>query len=264
MILSSVIIVLREVLEAALLISLLLALSHFLRIPSRWLLVAIAIGLIGAALYAHYLGPISDWFDGTGQEIVNAVLQIVLAIMLLVCVPLWILRKYFNALTLCMTASITMAIVREGSEIVVYVSGFMSSRELFLPVLLGGAIGLGIGASVGALTYFALSSLEQRPFTIAVLSLSALVAAGFTSQAMNLLIQADWLTATNPVWDSSSWLPEDTVVGQLLYALIGYEATPTLIQVLVYSSVIVGFAVVSAICYRQVRPAPPTISSPAK
>lgn len=259
MILSSVIIVLREVLEAALLISLLLALSRFLRLPTRWLFVASIIGLAGATLYAHYLAPISNWFDGVGQEVVNASLQIVLAIVLLICVPLWILRRHFTALVVCMALAIGTAITREGSEIVLYISGFIGAGELFTPVLLGGIIGLGIGASIGALTYFSLCSAEQRPFMLIVLSLTALVAAGFTSQAINLLTQADWLTSEHPVWDSSNLLSEESVIGQLLYALIGYEATPTFIQVLVYFVVIVGFATVSAICYRQARQSRRTI-----
>ena len=46
------------------------------------------------------------------------------------------------------------------------------------------------------------------------------------AQASALLTQADWLPATAPLWDTSAVVPQGSMLGQLLYALIGYEATP--------------------------------------
>jgi len=57
-----------------------------------------------------------------------------------------------------------------------------------------------------------------------------LIASGMLSQASLLLIQADWLPSQLPLWNSSAFISEKSVVGQLLYAVIGYEATPTPIQ----------------------------------
>ena len=59
------------------------------------------------------------------------------------------------------------------------------------------------------------------------------------SQASLLLIQADWLPYTVELWDSSALLPEYSVTGQLLYALIGYEANPSLLQVCVYIGAVI-------------------------
>ena len=72
MLVNSVIIVLREVIEAALMISVLFALSRRQPVVSRWLLPAIGAGLVGAFAYAHFLEPVSDLFGGTGQELLNA------------------------------------------------------------------------------------------------------------------------------------------------------------------------------------------------
>jgi high-affinity iron transporter len=36
------------------------------------------------------------------------------------------------------------------------------------------------------------------------------------------------------LWDSSAVLPENSVVGQMLYAFIGYEATPSGAQIIAY------------------------------
>jgi high-affinity iron transporter len=61
------------------------------------------------------------------------------------------------------------------------------------------------------------------------------------SQAIVLLNQADWLPFSPIAWDTNNLLSEASVIGQLAYALIGYEATPSLMQVLAYS---IGFIAV--------------------
>ena len=58
-----------------------------------------------------------------------------------------------------------------------------------------------------------------------------------TLQASGLLIQADYLPS-GLAWDSSDWLPEDSVAGQLLYAMLGYEATPAPAQLWAYGGAV--------------------------
>ena len=87
MLLNSVVIVLREALEAALMISILLALSRILDIRVRWVAVAIVLGVLSAALYGASLSAISDLFDGVGQEIANATLQFLVFPLLVYCLP---------------------------------------------------------------------------------------------------------------------------------------------------------------------------------
>jgi high-affinity iron transporter len=54
------------------------------------------------------------------------------------------------------------------------------------------------------------------------------------AQAATLLIQADILPSQAALWDTSGWVREDSLLGQLLYAIAGYEATPTLLQASAY------------------------------
>jgi len=63
-----------------------------------------------------------------------------------------------------------------------------------------------------------------------------LIAAGMALQATALLIQADWITVSGAIWNTSAILPEDSLLGQLLYAFIGYEASPSATEVIVYVS----------------------------
>ena len=60
------------------------------------------------------------------------------------------------------------------------------------------------------------------------------------SSAAKFLIQADLLPAlANPLWDTSSTLPEQSVLGMLLRSLIGYDARPAGMQIVFYISVII-------------------------
>jgi high-affinity iron transporter len=252
MLLSSVILVLREVLEAALLFSLLMVLSRRMGISCRWIFIALPFGLLGAAIYGFNIDLVSVWFDGVGQEVVNAFLQIGIYLLLcLVAALTWRFRRGGTVSAVRMSAlmlvCVALAIVREGSEIMIYLSGFMQVGELLVPVLAGSAIGAGIGVSVGTVFYYSLLYLSGRAAALTGAVLLGLVAAGMASQATQLLIQADWLPAQYPIWDSSWFVSEQSVTGQLLYALIGYETTPTPLQLSVYIGAIVLLGVIAVL-----------------
>jgi high-affinity iron transporter len=234
--LNSVIIILREVLEAALLLSVFLACSRFLQLGSRWAIVALMAGLLGAIAYGYFLEPVSELFEGVGQEVCNASIQY--SIFLLITVAVFFLGREIRnprssraVLLALMAAAVAFAITREGAEILVYISGFWTMSDFFSAVGVGSLIGACIGFSVGVLFYYLLVAQPPRcavPISVALLFL---IAAGMASQATRLLIQADWLSTAGPLWNTSAILPEQSLPGQLLYALIGYEASPAAIEV---------------------------------
>ena len=249
MLLNSVIIVLREVLEAALLLSILLAMTSFLRMGWRWFLIAAALGFFGAVLYGTYLGNISAAFDGVGQELLNAALQLLIFLLLLLIAALFVVNHYRppffqGLLQWLMTLAVTAAILREGSEIYIYLTAFRGAPEVFTTVMAGALLGAGIGFSIGALLYYVLATISHTHRLCVACGLLVLVAASMVLQAAQLLLQADWLPAQTALWDTSAYLTESSVLGQLLYALVGYEATPTAIEVVLYLS---SFAVMLAV-----------------
>jgi high-affinity iron transporter len=240
MLIDSVVIVLREVLEAALLISVLLAATRRLATPGPSLRLAAGLGICGAWLFGAAMRPISGWFDGVGFEVVNSFLQLAIYIAIVTIIGLLGAgagtgaRRAGAALSWAMVAAVSLAIVREGAEILLYFSGFIHRIGATADVLTGAVLGLGVGFSTGALFYYLLIALPP-PWALRVaVGLLVLVGAGMCAQAVKLLIQADWLPAQGPLWDTSRWLPEQSLPGQLLYALIGYEATPTPLQVILY------------------------------
>lgn len=245
MLLNAVIIILREVMEASLIISLFLAFSQRHRINRFWLVSALPVGLISAIIYAMSIVTVSQWFDGVGQEIVNATIHSLIYLMLLLLVVLSFqteMQSYKKVMRCLMFIGVVLASIREGSEIILYIHGFISRPELLKPVLFGGAIGAGIGVSIGVFFYYLLVNISKRAGITLGILLCLLVAGGMVLQATQLLSQADWLPSQYPLWDTSYWVSESSMIGQLLYALVGYEATPTAIQVISY------ITAVSSIC----------------
>lgn len=249
MFLNSVILVLQEMIEAALLISVLLVFTHLFQrswdksfvLRTSWVALSIVIGALGAALYSYYTPQISEMFDYVGQEILNA--SIHLLSLLLVCLLAFLVPNSRFArdvagrarlAAFCMTGIVMLAIVREGSEIIQYVGGIAGQEENFTAVVLGGFIGAGIGVSTGVLLFYGLINLSVNWSFRISLGLLCLIAGNMGSQAVLLLTQADWLPFTPIAWNSSAALPENSIVGHLMYALVGYEATPSILQVCIY------------------------------
>lgn len=246
---NTVILVLQETIEAALLIGVLLVFTHLFSksgygsfsLQTRWVTVSIAIGSIGAVIYSYYTSQISEMFDYAGQEVFNAsihLLSFIFIFLLAFLVPNKRLtqnaQQRIRLAAFCMTGIVVFAIVREGSEIIQYIGGIAGQGENFSRVLLGGSIGAGIGVSTGVILFYSLINLSVNWSFRACLILLCLIAGNMCSQVVLLLTQADWLLFTPIAWDSSSGLPENSIVGQLLFALIGYEATPSILQVVVY------------------------------
>lgn len=243
--LDALIIILREALEASLIISALLAASYFLRVSRRWLVFGSGAGLAGAAVVAYFLDAISGWFGGVGQELLNTALLVLISLSLM-CIGYLAVRHFRQGssarrqtasrglLCIALISASGLAIVREGCEILIYLYSFAGSLETFIPVLIGGGIGFGIGASIGVLIYYLIINLPRKTMMLAILAIMALIGAGMTSQAVQYLEQTGLVSVQPPLWDARGWISETSLPGQLLYALIGYEATPTPLQIGVY------------------------------
>jgi hypothetical protein len=125
MLLTSVIVVLREVLESALLVSVLVALSGTLGISRRWVMWALGLGLAGAVGFSLGFNTISDWFDGVGMEVVSAFMQGIIYL-LLVAFALLVLWNTHSTRTgsllirMIMVLIVALAVAREGVEVLIH------------------------------------------------------------------------------------------------------------------------------------------------
>jgi len=147
-----------------------------------------------------------------------------------------------------------VAVLREGSEVVLFMYGIITAEgSAHLGIFGGGVIGLLLGALVSTLTYFGLLKIPGRYLFAVTSVMIAFLAAGMAAQAVGFLEQAGKLQAFNtPVWNTSGILSDSSLLGKILHALIGYIDQPTGMQVMVY----VGVLALTYVLMRVMAPTP--------
>ncbi|MDP2126953.1 MAG: FTR1 family protein [Pseudohongiella sp.] len=237
---DAVVLVLREVMEAMLVCCVLLASSHALGARHFWLLAVTACALAGALLYAVNLAEVTTLFDGRGQELVNVLLLVVSSVSLFYYmsrIPVMLLTTSIAvpaAVYIAIILAAAGALIRELAEIFVYVFSYGIAAGRTVPVLSGAAIGAGVGVSTGVFLYYGLLWLGKKRCLQVSVVVMGLISAGLLSQATRFLVQAGLVPGEHVVWDSSWLVAESTLIGELLHALIGYDATPSMEQMSVY------------------------------
>jgi high-affinity iron transporter len=248
--LGALIIVFREVIEAGLIVGIVMAATRGVIGRGRWITIGIGGGVLGASIVAMFAGAISDAFQGAGQELFNAgVLGV--AVIMLMWHNAWMARhgreiademrrvgaavsegaKPLTALAIV----VGLAVLREGSEVVLFLYGIMASGTTGAALVVGGLLGIAAGAAFTALTYFGLLAIPNRHIFSVTSWLIALLAAGMAAQAMQFLNSAGVVVALDrPLWDTSWLLSEKSIFGRLLHTLIGYIDRPTEMQLIVY------------------------------
>jgi high-affinity iron transporter len=129
-----------------------------------------------------------------------------------------------------------VAVLREGVEVVLFLYGVAASGDgSGTGIMTGGFAGLALGGFVCVLTYFGLLTIPSRHLFAVTNVMIALLAAGMAAQAIAFLEQANAVTALGSiVWDSSSILPDKSLLGRALHTLIGYSDQPTVLQLVRY------------------------------
>ena len=128
-------------------------------------------------------------------------------------------------------AVVALAVLREGSEIVLFLYGMAASGAGRVDLLAGVPLGLASGVAVGFALYLGLLRIPIRHFFTATNWMLVLQAAGLSSGAAGFLIQADWLPAwSSQLWNTSWLLGNGSLLGQTLHVLVGYEARPAGMQ----------------------------------
>jgi high-affinity iron transporter len=237
---DAVVIVLREVMEAMLVCCVLLASSHALGARHFWLLAVTACAFAGAFLYAANLAEVTTLFEGRGQELVNVILLIVSSVSLLYYmsrIPV-LLSARPTAVPATVYVAVILAaagaLIRELAEILIYIFSYGIAAGRAVPVLSGAVIGAGVGVSAGVFLYYGLLWLGKKRCLQVSVVVMGLISAGLLSQATRFLVQAGLVPGEHIVWDSSWLIAESSLLGELLHAVIGYDATPSVEQVSVY------------------------------
>jgi high-affinity iron transporter len=250
-VLAALIIVFREVFEAALITGIILAVTR--GVPGRglWVAAGIAGGALGACLVAVFTGAISQAFEGVGQELFNAAI-LGLAAVMLTWHNVWMarhgrelaaeMRAAGEAVVagakslLGLTIVVGVAVLREGVEVVLFLYGVLAADAGGgFAVFIGSLAGLALGATVGVLAYFGLLRIPARHLFAVTSVMIAFLAAGMALQATAFLEQANAVTAFGRVvWDTSHYLPDTSLIGRALRTLVGYSDRPTAMELIVY------------------------------
>jgi high-affinity iron transporter len=248
--LGTAIIVFREVLEAALIVGLVLAATRGVAGRVRWIGIGIGGGILGAVLLAMAADSITSMAEGMGQELMNAGI-LFLAVGMLTWHLLW-MKKHAIQISrdmqrigsevssgskepVVLALIVGLAILREGSEAVIFLYGLAVAGSSPSELTLGTGLGVLGGVTAGTILYLGIARIPTgRLFQVSGW-LILLLTAGLASQGASYLVQADVLPALSyTLWDSSWLLSQQSIPGEVLHILVGYVDRPMGIQVLVY------------------------------
>jgi high-affinity iron transporter len=248
--LATLIVVFREVIEAALIVAIVLGASRGIPGRGRWVSLGMGLGLAGAALVAVFADVINGAFSGNGQELLNAGILLA-AVCMLAWHNIWMsshgkqladevkqvgraVQSGSRPLTALMVITL-VAVMREGSEVVLFLWAIAAGGAEHMGMVIGGFIGLAAGVALGVLLYRGLLKIPLKYFFSVTGWLVLLIASGLAAQAAAFLNQAGLLPALgNSLWDSSHILNQGSLPGQMLHILVGYTARPSGIQLLFY------------------------------
>jgi high-affinity iron transporter len=260
-------IIFRETLEAALVLSIVAAATRGVDRRGLWLVMGVLAGLIGSALIAGLTETIAQLADGSGQELFNAAVLGV-AVLMLAWHHIWMAshgaelardarhlgtavkdgQRELSAIAIL----VALTVLREGAESVLFLHGMaMGGNSSLTDIIAGGALGLAGGAVIGMIMYLGLMRIPLRWFFSVTGALLVLLAAGLAAQMARFLIQADIIPSlASPLWDMSALLSTKSLVGSILHVLIGYEAAPSGMQVLFYAGTLATIMACSAVFKR--------------
>ncbi|HXH71730.1 MAG TPA: FTR1 family protein [Mariprofundaceae bacterium] len=261
---SSLVIVFREMLEMSLVIGILLAATRGLSGSRRWIWLGMAGGVLGAVFVAIFMGELESSVQGNGEFLFNAFV-LLLASVLIAWTVFWMtqhgrelsahMRQVGEAVKVGRLPYKSLAVVslaavmREGSEAAFFLFGASQAvKDEGWTLLVGGILGAVAALLIGALLYYGLVRIPVRRLLGVAGWLLMLLAAGMASQAAWNLVAIDWLPPlVDTLWNSSGWLPQDSFIGEMLHVLVGYDEAPSGMQFAVFA---VALLVMGSIYYR--------------
>src|SRR5918996_254817 len=229
---AAFLITLREGIEAALVISIILAYLRAIGRVDRSGLVwagagtAIAVSLVAGVILNYTVGAISETSERTA-EIIEGIGSL-LAVAVLTWMIFWMRRQarhikgelqervdlaLASGSGLALAALAFFVVVREGLETVLFLFGTIQEEVVGSVALgyVGAALGLALAVLLGALIL--------------------VVAAGLFAFGIHELQEVGWITVgTGTAFDIGGVLSDEGGVGALLRAMFGYNADPTVLE----------------------------------
>src|SRR5262245_45740121 len=257
---AAFVITLREGIEAALIVSILLAYLRQLgrqdlsRLVWWGTVVAAAVSFgVGTVIFA-----IGAEFEGRAEEIFGG-LATLTAVGVLTWMIFWMrrqgarikseLQQKVNVALVAGGTALTLlaffAVLREGVETALFLfaaaEGTAVASGSVASQLLGAFLGLALAIVLAVLLYRGAIHMNLRSFFRLTGLILIVVAAGLFAAGVPELQEAGWLPfLEGTAFDISATLPDDSGLGAILRGLVGYSASPTVLEVVAW----IGYLVI--------------------
>jgi len=259
--LSALLITFREGLEAALIIGIILAFlvstGNRGRFKPVWIgtVLAVVVSLVAGVVIYLSAGQL----EGRSEQIFEGIATLTAA-GVLTWMIFWMRKQAINikkhlqaqiqsilsrGSALGLLGLAFVAVVREGIETVLFLFAAVRVSESAVSSAVGGILGLSIAVAIGYSIYKGTSKLNLGTFFKVTGLLLILFAAGLLAHGIHEFQEAGIIPVViERVWDINHLLPEASVIGRFLAAIFGYNANPSLLEVIAYA-VFLGFTLVS-------------------
>ncbi len=251
------IVVFREILEIALVIGILTAVTRGIEHRGKYILAGLLLGVLGAISLAFAMDNISAMLDGDGQEIFNGTV-LICASVLISWTVIWMqqhakslsgeLKNFANSIKtgnrslISLLAAVMFSVLREGSEIVLFTYGYYLTGIAITNVAFGVILGIISGTLCGFALYYGLLKIFGRYFFKVTTWILIFLACSVAAQGISFLVSAEVIPAiVDQVWDSSAILSQSSTLGSILNAFIGYSDSPSGAQLAIY---VVNFLII--------------------
>ena len=260
--LATLVIFLREGVEASMIIAILLA--YLNRIGRRDHFRDVFIGVGAALLLATAGGAVAyetiRSYDGSRVQTIFETITFLVAATVLTYMTFW-MRNHARSLSKELRARAEaaldgrarwglgllafQAVGREGLETVVFTLAIIFSTSA-AGALTGAVIGLAGALCIAFVIYRLGHRLNLSRFFTVIGVLLIFFAAGLLADAVENLQQLGWLPVLEePMWHSGRLLSENSALGDVLHSFFGYSDAPTPLQLLVY----VAYLAIAALTY---------------
>jgi len=242
---ATFLITLREAFEASLLLGLVYTYLDKIgaRAQFRWVSLGGALGLVASVAMGIAVGYVSGPLLDLGPDLIGAVV-IFLAVILLTWHAWW-MQQHARGIRGDLEARIDRArmtqrlwivgliaftgVFREGAETVLFLWGIMAeaANATGWGAAFAGVAGVLTAAVLGYAIFCGGKSVSLPKFFRITTMLILLLAAGLFSGGVGRLQALGVLPMMAPLWDTSSFLSDTSVVGSFLSGLVGYRAQPS-------------------------------------
>jgi high-affinity iron transporter len=256
---ATFVIALREGIEAALIVSIVLAyLKQLGRTDgSRLVWWGTGLAVLLSAAIGTVIFSVGADFEGTAEQLFEGLVTFT-AVGVLTWMIFWMRRqgariksdlqhKVDSALVtggFALSALAFVAVLREGVETALLLfaaaEGTAVEGGAVGAQLLGFGLGLGLAVVLGVLLYRGGIRMNLRTFFKVTGAILIVVAAGLFAFSMHELQEAGWFPfLEGHAFDLSATLPDDEGIGAILRGLLGYNADPTVFEVLAWITYLV-------------------------